>query len=96
MDEPFGALDAQTKIQLEEVLLRLWTEERRTVIFITHDLSEAITLSDRVVVMSARPARVLADIRIDLPRPRRVRDLYGDPRYHALYAEIWSKLELVA
>lgn len=94
MDEPFGALDAQTKLQLEEVLLSLWTNERRTVVFITHDLSEAVALSDRVVVMSARPGTVIADIRIDLPRPRSVRALQRDPRYHELYATIWSKLEL--
>ena len=93
MDEPFGALDAQTKLQLEDVLLRLWADMRRTVIFITHDLAEAVVLSDRVLVMSARPGRVVADIRIPLPRPRSVSDLQRDPAYHALYAEVWSKLE---
>jgi NitT/TauT family transport system ATP-binding protein len=93
MDEPFGALDAQTKIQLEEVLLNLWTEEQRTVIFVTHDLSEAITLSDRVVVMSARPARVVGEVQIRLPRPRNVRKLHSDPHYHAVYADVWTKLE---
>jgi NitT/TauT family transport system ATP-binding protein len=93
MDEPFGALDAQTKLQLEEVLLSLWNEERRTVIFITHDLSEAIALSDRVIVMRARPGKIIADIRIDLPRPRSVRKLQASPRYHELYANVWAKLE---
>jgi NitT/TauT family transport system ATP-binding protein len=93
MDEPFGALDAQTKLQLEDVLLSLWNDERRTVIFITHDLSEAIALSDRVLVMSARPGRLIADIPITLQRPRSVRKLQADPRYHALYGDIWSKLE---
>jgi NitT/TauT family transport system ATP-binding protein len=93
MDEPFGALDAQTKLQLEEVLLSLWQEERRTVLFITHDLSEAVALSDRVVVMRARPGCIIADIAIDLPRPRSVRALQRDHRYHDLYAEIWAKLE---
>jgi NitT/TauT family transport system ATP-binding protein len=93
MDEPFGALDAQTKLQLEDVLLDLWSAEKRTVIFITHDLSEAVTLSDRVVVMSARPGRILADIPIDLPRPRSVRALQKDPQYHRTYAEVWSWLE---
>jgi NitT/TauT family transport system ATP-binding protein len=93
MDEPFGALDAQTKLQLEEVLLALWNEERRTVLFITHDLSEAIVLSDRVIVMKARPGSIIADIPIDLPRPRLVRALQKDHRYHELYAEVWSKLE---
>lgn len=94
MDEPFGALDAQTKLQLEEVLLSLWTGERRTVVFITHDLSEAVALSDRVVVMSARPGTFIADIKVDLPRPRSVRALQRDARYHDVYATIWSKLEL--
>jgi NitT/TauT family transport system ATP-binding protein len=93
MDEPFGALDAQTKLQLEEVLLSLWNDERRTVLFITHDLSEAIALSDRVIVMRARPGKIIADIKIDLPRPRSVRKLQSSPRYHELYTDIWSKLE---
>jgi NitT/TauT family transport system ATP-binding protein len=93
MDEPFGALDAQTKLQLEEVLLSLWNAERRTVIFITHDLSEAVALSDRVIVMRARPGAIIADIPIDLPRPRSVRKLQSTPRYHELYSQIWSKLE---
>ena len=93
MDEPFGALDAQTKMQLEDVLLDLWSAERRTVLFITHDLAEAVMLSDRVVVMSARPGRILADIRIKLPRPRSVRALQKDPAFHAIYAEVWGWLE---
>jgi NitT/TauT family transport system ATP-binding protein len=94
MDEPFGALDAQTKLQLEEILLSLWTSERRTVVFITHDLSEAVALSDRVIVMSARPGTIIADIKVDLARPRSVRALQRDARYHDIYATIWSKLEL--
>lgn len=93
MDEPFGALDAQTKLQLEDVLLSLWMEERRTVVFITHDLAEAITLSDRVIVMSPRPGRIIDDIRIDLPRPRSVSQLQKDPAYHALYSKVWERLE---
>jgi NitT/TauT family transport system ATP-binding protein len=93
LDEPFSALDAQTKLQLEDVLLDLWSEEKRTVVFITHDLNEAVTLSDRVIVMSARPGRILADIPIPLERPRSVRALQKNPRYHQLYAEVWSWLE---
>jgi NitT/TauT family transport system ATP-binding protein len=93
MDEPFGALDAQTKLQLEDVLLNLWNDERRTVVFITHDLAEAVVLSDRVVVMSARPGRIVDDIPIPLPRPRSVRQLQKDPRYHELYAKVWSRME---
>ena len=93
MDEPFGALDAQTKLQLEDLLLRLWSEHRRTVVFITHDLAEAVALSDRVVVMSARPGRIIADMRIDLERPRSVRALQKDRHFLDIYAEVWSKLE---
>ena len=93
MDEPFGALDAQTKLQLEDVLLSLWQRERRTVVFVTHDLSEAVSMSDRVVVMSARPGRIIADVRIGLGRPRSVRALQKDPAYHELYSHVWTKLE---
>ena len=93
MDEPFGALDAQTKLQLEDLLLQLWSEHRRTVVFITHDLAEAVALSDRVVVMSARPGRIIADMRIDLERPRSVRALQKDRHFLDIYAEVWSKLE---
>ena len=93
MDEPFGALDAQTKLQLEDLLLTLWSAERRTVVFITHDLAEAVALSDRVIVMSARPGRIIADMQIDLPRPRSVRALQKNPHFHELYAAVWAKLE---
>ena len=93
MDEPFGALDAQTKLQLEDVLLSLWQREQRTVVFVTHDLSEAVSMSDRVVVMSARPGRIIADVRITLGRPRSVRALQKDPAYHELYSHVWTKLE---
>jgi NitT/TauT family transport system ATP-binding protein len=93
MDEPFGALDAQTKLQLEDLLLELWSGERRTVVFITHDLAEAVALSDRVLVMSARPGRIVADVRIDLPRPRSVRELQKTPAFHEIYAHVWEQLE---
>ncbi len=93
MDEPFGALDAQTKLQLEDVLLQLWSNEQRTVVFITHDLAEAIALSDRVIVMSKRPGRIIADIEIPLSRPRSIRELQKDPLFHRLYSQVWSQLE---
>ncbi len=93
MDEPFGALDAQTKLTLEDVLMKLWSAHRKTVVFVTHDLAEAIALSDRVIVMSARPGRIVADVPIDLPRPRSVRKLQTDHRFHDLYAQLWGLLE---
>jgi len=93
MDEPFGALDAQTKLTLEDLLMQLWSAHRKTVVFVTHDLAEAIALSDRVIVMSARPGRIVADVAIDLPRPRDVRKLQTDHRFHDLYAKLWRLLE---
>jgi NitT/TauT family transport system ATP-binding protein len=70
MDEPFGALDAQTRTMMQENLLQIWSERRATVIFITHDLDEAIFLADRILLMSASPGRIIDDIPVDLPRPR--------------------------
>lgn len=93
MDEPFGALDAQTKLQLQDLLLELTQTEQRTVIFVTHDLAEAVAVSDRVVVLASHPGRVVADVRIDLPRPRSVRALQKDPAFHALYSKVWGHLE---
>lgn len=93
MDEPFGALDAQTKLQLEDLLLRLCQQHRHTVLFVTHDLAEAVAVSDRVVVMSSRPGRIVADVPIDLPRPRSIRELQKNPHFHELYAQLWRHLE---
>jgi NitT/TauT family transport system ATP-binding protein len=93
MDEPFGALDAQTKLTLEDVLMKLWSSHRKTIVFVTHDLAEAIALSDRVIVMSARPGRIVRDVAIPLQRPRDVRALQKDPHFHDLYAQLWSLLE---
>jgi NitT/TauT family transport system ATP-binding protein/sulfonate transport system ATP-binding protein len=70
MDEPFGALDAQTRVLMQELLMEVWQREQRTVLFITHDVDEAIFLADRVIVMSRRPGKILADVRVPLPRPR--------------------------
>lgn len=70
MDEPFGALDAQTRIMMQENLLEIWQEFHNTVVFVTHDIDEAVFLSDRIVVMSASPGRIIADIAVKLPRPR--------------------------
>ncbi|MGC4000462.1 MAG: ABC transporter ATP-binding protein [Anaeromyxobacter sp.] len=80
MDEPFGALDAQTRAAMQELLLRLWSEVRNTCVFVTHDIDEAIFLADRVLVMSAAPGRIVLDERIALPRPRTAA-VFADPRF---------------
>jgi NitT/TauT family transport system ATP-binding protein len=72
MDEPFGALDAQTRTEMQKMLLEVWEEEKNTIIFVTHDITEALLLADRVVMLSARPARVVSQERIDFPRPRQL------------------------
>jgi len=93
MDEPFSALDIHTRQQMEDELLALWMESRRTVLFVTHDLEEAIALSDVVLVLSAGPAStVVARYAVDLPRPRQVRDLRLDPHFNELYRAIWHDL----
>jgi NitT/TauT family transport system ATP-binding protein len=89
MDEPFAALDAQTRELMQAELLRIWNEASKTVLFITHQIDEAIYLSDRVVVMSARPGRILADIMIDLPRPRRL-EIKRTPEFIRYADEIWG------
>jgi NitT/TauT family transport system ATP-binding protein len=96
LDEPFGALDAQTKLVLQDKLLSLWERFRSTVVLVTHDLAEAVALSDRVVVMSARPGRIVADVAIDLPRPRSVRALQSRREYHVIYGRLWQELERAA
>jgi NitT/TauT family transport system ATP-binding protein len=93
MDEPFGALDAQLKIVLHEELLRLWSATKMTIVFVTHDLAEAVTLSDRVVVVSARPGRMRAIQEIDLPRPRDVFEVRFDERFRDLHQNLWSILQ---
>ncbi|HEY1723326.1 MAG TPA: ABC transporter ATP-binding protein [Magnetospirillaceae bacterium] len=92
MDEPFAALDEQNKALLQEELLRLWGETKKTVIFITHSIDEALVLSDRVLVMSRRPGRLKAEFKIDFPRPRRVYDLKADPEFGRIGREIWAHL----
>lgn len=92
MDEPFSALDVQTRNMMENELLSLWEGLGKTVLFITHDLEEAIALSDRIVVMTARPGRVKATYAIDLPRPRDIAGVRLSPRFHELYGQIWGDL----
>ena len=92
MDEPFGALDSLTRDQMAMDLQRLWMSYRRSVMFVTHNIAEAVFLSDRVVVMSPRPGRIVTDIRIDLPRPREI-DVYDSPRFTAFQQEIRRTME---
>ncbi len=92
MDEPFGALDTHTKLTLHAELLRLWEARRQTVVFITHDLSEAITLADRIVVMTRRPGRVKMVYDVKLPRPRDVIAVRETAEYAREYGEIWHVL----
>jgi NitT/TauT family transport system ATP-binding protein len=92
MDEPFGALDFQTKAAMGRELLRIWEAERRCILFVTHDIEEAVALADRVLVFSPRPARIVAEHRIDLPRPRNLRALRGSPDFTAYTRAIWEAL----
>jgi len=93
MDEPFGALDAQTRLIIQEEFLKIWEKQRKTVLFVTHDLQEAIALSDKVVLISARPGRVKATYPVDLPRPRQMENVLAHPRFMALFQEIWASLK---
>jgi NitT/TauT family transport system ATP-binding protein len=94
MDEPFGPLDAQTRQIMGNLLLELWTADRKAVLFVTHDLEEAIALADRVVIMSAGPgARIIGDWLVSLPRPRDIFEVRLDREFHALHREIWSVLK---
>ncbi len=94
MDEPFGPLDAQTRQIMGNLLLDLWTTDRKAVLFVTHDLEEAIALSDRVVIMSAGPAaRIIGDWRVALARPRDISEVKLDPAFHDLHREIWHRLK---
>jgi NitT/TauT family transport system ATP-binding protein len=93
MDEPFSALDVQTRQLMENEVLALWQSKRRAVLFITHDLDEAIAMSDRVVVMSAGPAaRLIGEFTVDLPRPRDVSEIRMSPRFVELHGAIWEVL----
>jgi len=92
LDEPFGALDAFTRAAVEQDLLQLMEQYGSTALFVTHNLQEAIALSDRVIVMSARPGQIIGDHRIDLPRPRQVLDVQYTDGFARLEQEIWAEL----
>jgi NitT/TauT family transport system ATP-binding protein len=92
MDEPFSALDAQSKLVLQDELQRLWGEDRQTVLYVTHDIEEAVILGDRVLVMSGRPGRIIQDISVDLPRPRDLRDRSSEEVRTKTWS-IWKGIE---
>lgn len=92
MDEPFGALDAQTRTVLQEELLRVWESERKTVLYVTHSIDEAVYMSDRVVLLSARPGRIKAEYTVELPRPRKM-EMRGWNSYTKLSLDIWAALK---
>jgi len=92
LDEPFGALDVQTRELMQDELLDLWSGTGAAVVFVTHDLTEAIALADRVVVMTAGPATIKDIVPIDLPRPRRVEDIRLTPEFTELYRTVWDSL----
>jgi len=93
MDEPFGALDAQTRLSMQQLLLDVWQSLGTTVLFVTHDIDEAILLSDRICVMSARPGRIVRTIPVDLPRPRSIASLTSS-RFTAYKAEIMADIKV--
>jgi NitT/TauT family transport system ATP-binding protein len=92
MDEPFSALDAQNKVLLQEELLRIWEEHKKTVVFITHSVDEAVFLGDRIMVMTAQPGKVKTFVKVPLARPRNIMELQKTPEYGELIADIWSSL----
>ena len=92
MDEPFGALDTHTKTDMHDVLLRIWEREQQTVLFVTHDLGEALTLADRIILFSARPGQIKDMFEVDFARPRDAVKVRETPRYAELFQHIWHSL----
>jgi NitT/TauT family transport system ATP-binding protein len=90
MDEPFGALDAQTRMVMQNELLALWQQQRTTILFVTHDLVEAVALADNVILLGKQPTRIKADFAIDVPRPRNVFEPFKMPGFVATYERIWA------
>lgn len=93
MDEPFAALDEQNKFLLQEELLSIWEETKKTVVFITHSIDEAMMVSDRIVLLSAHPGRIAAEKRVELPRPRSMETIRSDAGAAGLFLDIWNHLQ---
>jgi NitT/TauT family transport system ATP-binding protein len=91
LDEPFGALDAQTRTRMQDALAAVWARLRKTVLFVTHDAEEALYLADRILVLSPRPGRVKAEFAVDLPRPRSIETRFSD-RFLTLKRQVWEAL----
>jgi NitT/TauT family transport system ATP-binding protein len=90
MDEPFGALDAMTKAHMQDTLLKLWEDHQKTVLFVTHDLSEALALADKVVVITSRPGRVRTVVTVDIERPRDVFHASEHPEFSRQHRALWD------
>lgn len=93
MDEPFGAVDAQTREVLQDELLRIWEETKKTIIFVTHSIDEAVSLADRVVVMTANPGKIREIVNVNLPRPRRVGDVISTTEFSLIRYRVWELLQ---
>jgi NitT/TauT family transport system ATP-binding protein len=93
MDEPFGALDAQTRTQLQDDLLRLWELGKKTIVFVTHDIGEAIALGDRTLVLSRAPAKIVGEHIITIPRPRDIRGIMMHPEFAGFYQRIRAQVQ---
>lgn len=93
MDEPFGALDEQNKFILQEELLSIWSETGKTILFITHSIDEALLLSDRILLMSSQPGKIIQEIIVDMPRPRKIEDIRENPVMAGQFVEIWKHLQ---
>lgn len=96
MDEPFGPLDAQTRITLQELLLELWAQTKSTVVFITHDLAEAVALGDRVILMGANPGRIINVEPVEIARPRDIHHLHDNSEFRAVYDKVWNALKVAS
>src|SRR5690606_32725547 len=93
MDEPFAALDEQNKFILQEELLSIWEETKKTVLFITHSIDEALLLADRIILMSSQPGTIVKDIRIPMPRPRTIEDVRSNDEMTQIFIDIWEHLQ---